>query len=54
MNTQCSFTPPRLNTPGQKRESKLASLLKAVASTGAKDVTENPLAQQYRWFLTVR
>jgi hypothetical protein len=27
---------------------------KAVVSTGAKDVAGNPLAQQYRWFFTVR
>src|SRR5215208_4553166 len=27
---------------------------KAVVTTGAKDVASNPLAQQYRWFFTVR
>jgi hypothetical protein len=27
---------------------------KAVVSTGAKDLAGNPLAQQYRWFFTVR
>jgi len=27
---------------------------KAVVSTGAKDAAGNPLAQQYRWFFTVR
>jgi hypothetical protein len=27
---------------------------KAVVTTGAKDVAGTPLAQQYRWFFTVR
>lgn len=47
--------PPRIADTLDPTNSLQAGVTyKAVVSTGAKEAAGNPLAQQYRWFFTVR